>query len=87
MDRGKPTAFVIRVRRVSFLSWWFYALGHFKMKFESGLTYIHIYTHSMILSRRRQWQPTPVLLPEKSYGQRSLVGYSPKDCKESGTTE
>ena len=26
---------------------------------------------------RRQWQPTPVLLPGKSHGQRSLVGYSP----------
>ena len=26
---------------------------------------------------RRQWQPTPVLLPGKSYGWRSLVGYSP----------
>ena len=25
---------------------------------------------------RRKWQPTPVLLPEKSHGQRSLVGYS-----------
>ena len=24
--------------------------------------------------RRRQWQPTPVLLPGKSHGQRSLVG-------------
>ena len=24
-------------------------------------------------SRRRQWQPTPVLLPGKSHGQRSLV--------------
>ena len=23
---------------------------------------------------RRQWQPTPVLLPEKSHGQRSLIG-------------
>ena len=23
------------------------------------------------------WQPTPVFLPEESYGQRSLVGYSP----------
>ena len=27
--------------------------------------------------RRRQWQPTPVLLPGKSHGWRSLVGYSP----------
>ena len=26
---------------------------------------------------RRKWQPTPVLLPGKSCGQRSLVGYSP----------
>ena len=27
--------------------------------------------------RRRQWHPTPVLLPRKSHGQRSLVGCSP----------
>ena len=25
----------------------------------------------------RKWQPTPVFLPEKSHGQRSLAGYSP----------
>jgi len=31
----------------------------------------------MGLSRRRQWQPTPVLLPGKSHGWRSLVGCSP----------
>ena len=30
--------------------------------------------------QRRQWQPTPVLLPGKSHGQRSLVGYSPWGC-------
>ena len=28
------------------------------------------------LFRRRQWHPTPVLLPGKSHGQRSLVGCS-----------
>ena len=27
--------------------------------------------------QRRQWHPTPVLLPGKSHGQRSLVGCSP----------
>ena len=27
--------------------------------------------------RRRQWHPTPVLLPGKSHGQRSLIGCSP----------
>ena len=26
---------------------------------------------------RRKWQPTPVYLPGKSHGQRSLVGYNP----------
>ena len=26
---------------------------------------------------RRQWQPTPILLPGKSHGRRSLVGCSP----------
>ena len=36
---------------------------------------------------RRKWQPTPVLLPGKSHGQRSLVGYSPWGCKELATTE
>ena len=29
------------------------------------------------LMRRRQWHPTPVLLPGKSHGRRSLVGCSP----------
>ena len=29
---------------------------------------------------RRHWHPTPVLLPGKSHGQRSLVGCSPWGC-------
>ena len=37
--------------------------------------------------RRRQWHPTPILLPGKSHGQRSFVGCSPWGCKESDTTE
>ena len=36
---------------------------------------------------RRQWHPTPVLLPGKSHGWRSLVGCSPWGRKESNTTE
>ena len=31
--------------------------------------------------------PTPVFLPGESHGQRSLVGYSPQEHKESDTTE
>ena len=33
------------------------------------------------------WQPTPVFLPGKSRGQRSLIGYSPWDRKELDTTK
>ena len=36
---------------------------------------------------RRKWQSTPVLLPGKSHGQRSLIGYSSGSRKESDTTE
>ena len=35
----------------------------------------------------RPWHPTPVLLPGKSHGWRSLVGCSPWGCKELDTTE
>ena len=33
---------------------------------------------------RRKWQPTPVILPGKSHGQRSLAGYSPRGHKRVG---
>ena len=36
---------------------------------------------------RRQWQSTPVLLPEESQGWRSLVGCCPWGCTELDTTE
>jgi len=29
----------------------------------------------------RKWQPTPVVWPGKSHGQRSLAGYSPRGTK------
>ena len=37
--------------------------------------------------RRRQWHPTPVILPGKSHGWRRLVGCSPRGHEESDTTE
>ena len=37
--------------------------------------------------QRKQWHPTPVLLPGKSHGQRGLVGCSPWGHEESDTTE
>ena len=36
---------------------------------------------------RRKWHPTPVLLPGKSHGRRSLVGCSPWGLEELDTTE
>ena len=36
---------------------------------------------------RRKWQPTPVFLPGKSHGPRSLIDYRPWGRKESDTTE
>ena len=42
---------------------------------------------SAVWQRRRRWHPTPVFLPGKSHGRRSLVGCSPWGRKESDTTE
>ena len=40
-----------------------------------------------VRSWRREWLPTPVLLPGEFHRQRSLVGYSPWGCKEKDRTE
>ena len=42
---------------------------------------------SVTICWRRQWHPTPVLLPGKSHGWRGLVGCSPWGRQESDTTE
>ena len=42
---------------------------------------------SQYQGRRRQWHPTPVLLPGKSHGWRSLVGCSPWGREELDMTE
>ena len=44
------------------------------------------YQHRFVFWRR-QWHPTPELLPGKSHGQRSLVGCSPWGREESNMTE
>ena len=43
--------------------------------------------HTVMDIWRRQWHPTPVLLPGKSHGGRSLVGCSSWGRKESDMTE
>ena len=44
-------------------------------------------TMNVRVYRRRQWYPTPVLLPGKSHGWRSLVACSPWGHEESDMTE
>ena len=56
----------------------------FKVKMFSILS---VWKHPDIASWRRQWHPTPVLLPGKSHGWRSLEGCSPWGRKESDMTE
>ena len=62
-----------------------------RIMFAVGLWYMAFimlrYVPSMPAFWRRQWHPTPVLLPGKSHGLRSLVGCSPWGREESDTTE
>ena len=55
--------------------------------YNPTLTSIYDYWKNHIFGWRRQWQSTPTLLPGKSHGRRSRIGYSPWGCKESYMTE
>ena len=59
----------------------YFVINHNGKESEKGM-YIYILAYW-----RRQWQPTPVLLPGKSHGWRSLVGCNTWSCEESDTTE
>ena len=54
------------------------------MKLERS--FVDCYNLSLI-SQSRQWHPTPVLLPGKSHGWRSLVGCSPWDLEATSRSE
>ena len=62
---------------------WKHSVGYCN---DEYMSFIHLFKPSRMY-RRRQWHPTPVLLPGKSHGWRSLVGCSPWGCWESDTTE
>ena len=59
-------------------------LFRFSIYFSFSLGKLYV---SRNLSWRRQWHPTPVLLPGKSHGRRSLVGCRPWGRGELDTTE
>ena len=56
-------------------------------RLHSNVSLLLLYFIHTSLYRRRQWHPTPVLLPGKSHGWRSLVGCSPWGHEELDTTE
>ena len=51
------------------------SMGFSRQEYWNGV--LGWYNGAQLITRRRQWHPTPVLLPRKSHGQRSLVGCSP----------
>ena len=62
-----------------------------RLQYMWSLRVVHEWVTSLsfftFMHWRRQWHPTPVLLPGKSHGWRSLVGCSPWSREESDTTE
>ena len=56
------------------------------ISFSQVILSLRVVTYSSFF-RRRQWHPTPVLLPGKSHGWRSLVGCSPLGRYKSDSTE
>ena len=67
--------------------------GHYKRGSHSVIRWLWelnifpLFFYLCIYRRRSRWHPTPVLLPGKSHGRRSLVGCSPWGCQGSDTTE
>ena len=61
--------------------------GQFSFQSQRKAMTKNAQTTAQLHSWRRQWHPTPVLLPGKSHGQRSLVGCRPWGHEESDTTE
>ena len=51
------------------------------------ILWVCIWGRMCLATWRRQWHPTPVLLPGKSHGRRSLVGCGPRGHYEADMTE
>ena len=65
-------------------AWWATVLVGSRRVGHDWATSLSLFT---FMYWRRKWQPTPVFLPGKSHGRRSLVGCSSWCRKELGTTE
>ena len=65
----------------------FSQITHIKIFINSSKLIILVKINSSVFLWRRQWQPTPALLPGKSHGRRRLVGFSPWGHEDSDMTE
>ena len=74
---SRPEALEIFWRLKPAIQWLLCRITHHVTEFKKAT--IGVY--------QRKWHPTPVLLPGKSHGRRSLVGCSPWGREESDTTE
>ena len=74
-----------RERILHFVGLWI--VVELRWALEMIRTLVHLITVYWVSTRRRQWQPTAVLLPGKSHGSRSLVGCSPRGRYQPYTTE
>ena len=84
------------IRECSNFILWHAAVQFFQDHLLKRLSFLHciflalccwLIDHKFNPWQRRQWHPTPVLLPGKSHGRRSLVGCSPWGRTESDMTE
>ena len=72
----------LNIHVISYLRWW---LWRWRVHLQCRRPGFNPWVRK--IPWRRKWQPTPVFLPGKSHGQRSLAGYSPWGRKESDTIE
>ena len=79
LEKGKATHSSILAWRIP----WIQSMGS-QRGGQDWATSLSLFT---FMHWRRKQQPTPVLLPGKHHGWRSLVGYCPWGHKESDTTE
>ena len=83
---GSPVPGILQPRKLEWVAISFSNAWKWKVKGKSP-SCVQLFVTPWTVVWRRQWQPTPVLLPGKSHGRRSLVGCSPWGHEESDTTE
>ena len=75
------------IRLAHRVPWHFIGKARFQSAIDTEELVKLFFSFPLAPNWRGKWQPTPVFLPGKFHGQRSLAGYSPWGCKESDMTQ